>query len=203
MARAFSRREKEVIESNLLEEGRKIMARRGLRDTTVARLAGAVGIAKGSFYNFFESKEHLLLGILEQEARTITECLLEELDPNAGPALRTATLLRRSFKMVDASPFLSRILLEDDIPPLTGRLLLERGGRHITGVSAVMSESLPGWDEMGSGTGASREVISGLFRALLLVRASPRLVGEDVHDEVFELLIDLLAEGLTRRAAES
>lgn len=203
MPTAFSEREREQINEELVEQGRRMVARRGLRDTTVAHLADAAGIAKGSFYAFFESKEHLVLEILEQEARAIRERLLEELDPDAEPAVRTATLMRRSFEMVDASPFLRRLLLAEDIPPSTERLLLERGGRHITSVSGVLSETLPGWDEIGTCTIASQEVTAGLLRALLLVRAGRRFVGEDIHDDVFGLLIDLLAGELVRRTTES
>lgn len=71
MARAFSDKEKEAIRSALLEKGREMFGAYGLKRTGVAELARAVGIAPGSFYSFFDSKEELLFAVMEEEEKRI------------------------------------------------------------------------------------------------------------------------------------
>src|SRR5690554_4380916 len=71
MARAFSDKEKDAIRSSLLEKGREMFGAYGLKRTGVAELARAVGIAPGSFYSFFGSKEELLFAVMEEEEKRI------------------------------------------------------------------------------------------------------------------------------------
>ncbi|RLE27205.1 TetR/AcrR family transcriptional regulator, partial [Candidatus Acetothermia bacterium] len=68
MPRAFTDAERERIRERLLAVGRELFARYGLRKTTVEELARASGIAKGTFYLFFPSKEALYAEVLLREA---------------------------------------------------------------------------------------------------------------------------------------
>ena len=56
---AFSDFETEQIRKALLEETRRCAVTLGMRKTSVEQLTQAVGISKGSFYRFYESKERL------------------------------------------------------------------------------------------------------------------------------------------------
>lgn len=62
----FSDREKERIYDKLREEGEQLFVQHGLRKVTVDELSRATGIAKGTFYHFYESKEHLFMDISVQ-----------------------------------------------------------------------------------------------------------------------------------------
>lgn len=64
MPRAFTDVERERIRERLLAAGRELFSRYGLRKTTVEELARAAGIAKGTFYLFFPSKEALYAEVL-------------------------------------------------------------------------------------------------------------------------------------------
>jgi len=68
MPRAFTDVERERIRERLLAAGRELFSRYGLRKTTVEELARASGIAKGTFYLFFPSKEALYAEVLLREA---------------------------------------------------------------------------------------------------------------------------------------
>jgi len=60
----FTKEARQVIRQSLLQQGRKLFLRYGLRKTNVGELARAAGIAKGTFYHFFDSKEELFTEIL-------------------------------------------------------------------------------------------------------------------------------------------
>lgn len=62
---AFSIYENEQIRTALLKEARRCASVFGMRKTSVEQLTEAVGIAKGSFYKFFASKEMLFFAVLE------------------------------------------------------------------------------------------------------------------------------------------
>ncbi|MDO4945516.1 MAG: TetR/AcrR family transcriptional regulator [Ruminococcus sp.] len=60
----FSREDKKKIRMQLLTEGRKMMIERGITKTNIDELAENAGIAKGTFYNFFPSKQDFILEII-------------------------------------------------------------------------------------------------------------------------------------------
>jgi AcrR family transcriptional regulator len=52
--------------ADILRAAAHILSERGLEATTVAEIAAAAGVAKGTFYLYFVSKEHLLAALKEQ-----------------------------------------------------------------------------------------------------------------------------------------
>jgi len=67
MAKAFTQKEKILIRKTLLETGLQRFSKQGVRATRLSDLCKDVGIAKGSFYNYFSSKEELFMLIAEQK----------------------------------------------------------------------------------------------------------------------------------------
>lgn len=59
----FSDNEKEVIRQRLLTEGERLFTTFGLKKVSIDEIIAATGIAKGSFYAFYPSKEHLFMDI--------------------------------------------------------------------------------------------------------------------------------------------
>jgi AcrR family transcriptional regulator len=66
MPRGFSEQERSIIREKLLLAGQELLARHGVRKTSVDELVRAVGISKGAFYAFFDSKETLFLTLFHQ-----------------------------------------------------------------------------------------------------------------------------------------
>jgi len=63
MPKPFTPTERTKIGNQLHEAGLKAFASHGLRAARISDIAAAAGIAKGSFYAFFASKEELLMDI--------------------------------------------------------------------------------------------------------------------------------------------
>lgn len=64
MARSFTEREKQNIKRNLYEACKRSWTQYGYKKTSVDGLCKQVGISKGAFYLFFESKEVLFCEVL-------------------------------------------------------------------------------------------------------------------------------------------
>ncbi len=75
MPRRFNDDEEARIRVALHTAGRAIIGSRGVRKTTVEELARAAGIAKGSFYRFYPSKEALALTLLAEWERGFHEAI--------------------------------------------------------------------------------------------------------------------------------
>ena len=62
---AFTNYETEQLHKALLKETRRCAVTLGMKKTSVDQLTKAVGIAKGSFYKFYESKEMAFFAVLK------------------------------------------------------------------------------------------------------------------------------------------
>lgn len=65
MPKTFSAQERENIRRILLKEASSLLFHKSVKEITVDELAEAAGIAKGSFYLFYKSKEALFLDFME------------------------------------------------------------------------------------------------------------------------------------------
>lgn len=64
MPKIFSDEDRESIRNNLLENGKAMLERKSYKDISVAEIAEESGIAKGTFYNFFGSKEEFFYEVM-------------------------------------------------------------------------------------------------------------------------------------------
>lgn len=80
MPTAFTDEELEHIRSALIQAGIRLSKELGLQKMSVEKLTAAVGIAKGSFYMFFGSKEDFILEVAEYTGAQTEKMLLSRLN---------------------------------------------------------------------------------------------------------------------------
>lgn len=119
---AFTEEQNETIRRNLIREARCCGVTVGMRKTSVEQLTEAVGISKGSFYKFFDSKELLFFAVLED---IHTECFAaaqKSLQENAAidPASRTAAAILAACRWLSETK--AFVFIENDAEFLLHRL---------------------------------------------------------------------------------
>ena len=127
---AFTEEQNETIRRNLIREARCCGVTVGMRKTSVEQLTEAVGISKGSFYKFFDSKELLFFAVLED---IHTECFAaaqKSLQENAAidPASRTAAAILAACRWLSETK--AFVFIENDAEFLLHRLPEEVKNAH-------------------------------------------------------------------------
>lgn len=79
MPEAFTKEKQEEIREQLFHAGVRLSRTIGVQRMTVARLTASCGIAKGSFYSFYKSKEEFILALAEWADRKTKEMLGKKL----------------------------------------------------------------------------------------------------------------------------
>src|SRR4051794_9309365 len=80
---------------------------------TVAEVATRAGVSLKSFYRSFESKDDLLLALLEEESRTGAGMLRTALDRSTSPDERLERYVRALFKLARAAPGYANVLVRE------------------------------------------------------------------------------------------
>lgn len=197
MARKFSDHEKERIRERLVEAGKQCFGLYGLKKTSIEQLTKAAGIAQGTFYLFFPSKEELYFELLELEEERVRRQLLEETEESGRmDKEKLVRFLRKSLTVIGENPFFRQLYEEDVMEQLVRKLPPEKLAAHFDKDADVAMPFVRRWQEEGWLTSQRPEIIVSLIRSLILLTLQKRMIGEEVFDETMELLIQLIAQGL-------
>lgn len=77
--RVFSDEEKEQIKADMFEAGIRLIKEYGLTHASVTKITEAAGIGKSTFYNFFESKEMFVIGLIRYERQKAMKMIQDHL----------------------------------------------------------------------------------------------------------------------------
>jgi AcrR family transcriptional regulator len=194
--RPFSPAERAQITQRLRDAGRQAFASHGLRHVTVDDLARAAGISKGAFYLFFDSKEALLLDLLQRFEADFQRRLLDEvLRTELGPVESLRALLRIAVAARGTEPLL-RNLTDTDAEILLRRIPPDQAAALREADVASAHRFVDYWREHGAPIGLDAEVLTGLMRAVVLTTFRQREIGPAVYEHVMQLMIDSLAQQL-------
>ncbi|MFW6026663.1 MAG: TetR/AcrR family transcriptional regulator [Candidatus Woesearchaeota archaeon] len=199
MPRGFTEKEKEKIRENLILEGRQLFSRYGLKKTSIKDLTKRVGIAQGTFYKFYSSKEELYFEIIEKiEAQMKQELLNNDFLGGSITRDEFRRFLKKAFNMIDQNPLLKNIYKENEYRQLIKKLPEEKIKSHIENDIADLKPLLDRWYEAGCLKDRDFEAISGLLRGLFLLTLHRQEIGDKNYEKTINLLIDLMAEGLIK-----
>lgn len=201
MPKAFSSEQKLTIRQSLIAAGKRIINTRGIRSLTIDELARAAGIAKGSFYSFFPSREDCILTIFESWEDQYRGALLTALTQGEGDA---TTRLEQFFlavpAMLEAEPGLAS-MGSADLATLMAALPPERLAAHQSRDREVLDAAMK--ILVSNGVVAATDI--DLLHSLTMAFFTLSLHRREMEDQVFHRTVGFLAHAsareLSRRSA--
>ncbi|MCX6007116.1 MAG: TetR/AcrR family transcriptional regulator [Chloroflexi bacterium] len=198
MSRAFTKSNKEQIQHNLIQKGREYFIKYGLKKTSVDELAKAVGIAKGSFYKFFDSKEALFLTIHEESESKLRTDLMQKLEGAKEPADKLRLFLKSSLIMLEEDPLLRVVFNKGAFENLSGFMTSEQYKEHYRQAIVFMTELIKQWQEEGSIIRQlDAEVASNMVASIFYIFLQKEDAGEEMNAKVTDMLVECLVNYLS------
>jgi AcrR family transcriptional regulator len=109
----------------ILDATRSLLSERGLDGTTVKAICDLAGVRAGSFYNLFDSKEQVVLGVMREAVTAVDP------DPEGKGSDTVTDLVEAYIRFVQGEPTLARVYLVVAINgSLTDRAIAQRALRH-------------------------------------------------------------------------
>lgn len=188
MPKIYSEEEKQLIRSKLHAAANKSLQQNGVKKTTVDSLVQTVGIPKGTFYLFYNSKEELLFEVIQEyheqiEGEIIQQCMA------AGSSL-TVTVL--SDIIVNAilsamNSCLKTLMIPEEMAQLIRKLPPDVVAAHLEHDNDLLAGML---DAMPFNTeAADMQSFSAAFRAVFFACLYPNEIGIAHFEESIRLLI--------------
>ena len=97
----------------ILAAAREVFAREGFRTAEVKTIAETAGVGKATIYKFFQSKEQLLLVIVEENLNQIRDIALRHLISDAPPLARMERACRAIAAFIASNRAFTRVLVQE------------------------------------------------------------------------------------------
>ena len=184
----------------LLDFAARRFAGSGFHPTSVAEIVQGMGVGKGVFYWYFDSKEELLLEILQAAQLDLRRAQQAAIEDEPDPLVRIERGIRASLHWLDANRHLDTLIqfarTDEAFAPA-----IRRGGRvAVADIARHVQEAI----DTGRIPPADPEVLAhcilgvtdSLARVQLIHRGQP-------PDEVADAAVSFCFEGLTRAGSLS
>lgn len=196
MPKHFDINEKEIIYNRLIEEGKKSWGIHGIKRTSIDEICKSVGISKGSFYSFFDSKEGFFMEILEAWERDVKASLMENLlNVKGEPKQVFISTLRNVFNEVKSNPWFLRLM--SDQGEYAALIRKQPEGRIENHILADDEDTGKLISLLGIEL-SDEEIrkISAALRALFVMLLHKEEIGEAYLDQVYELFLNGIADSV-------
>lgn len=198
MAVAFTSVEKARIAATLVDTAEQLFAAQGLKKTSLDELVRPAGIAKGSFYAFFDSKESLYLEVMLRRAPRMGARLREVLGRPVDEE-NLVCLMRAITDVLVDDPFYRRLLTHaDELTAVSRRVGPEQLARVMPQiVSPVLDYLAAGQRDGVLVDDIAPDTLLGVIRTVGLLVMNRDRFGAG-YDDVLEATIRTLARGMLR-----
>ncbi|HHU4603637.1 TPA: TetR/AcrR family transcriptional regulator, partial [Escherichia coli] len=195
----FTELEKEKIREELLKVAYRFFVDKGFKNTSLEDVTSSVGIAKSSFYIFFESKEILYMELLAHEG--------EQIEKQVWPKVIAAKDIRSAIKI-----YLNEMALELEDKILTQRLVYDLeeykivsrklnpdyvGSEHLRSIVPLV-EFIKLRQDSNEIIDEEPGIIAGVLRAAWLIGSQKGDLQQYNYERIKELLFEAVADRVTR-----
>ena len=152
--------------ATFLAAARRCAASQGYRDFTIDEVCAAAGLSKGAFYVYFNSKQDLLLALLDEETAELDQ-LMATLEASATPYVDKIRSFARAMLKRGDDPGIVQLRTDLWAAALTEEPVRLRLVEKI----GVLRERLRAWIEAGVQAGELQPVPANAMAAILLALA--------------------------------
>ena len=195
MATAFTAEEKEVIRKKLHKVAKECLQRYGVKKTTVDQMAAMVDISKGSFYNFYSSKEMLFFAVLEEYQIDVMNRLTEQLGMETKIDTNRLVQLLYDFYQDFRYSFMYTIFKNHEMELLLRKLPKEVITNHHLIDDRMVKKIV---SRINIRENVSVEIVSALFRTIAMTILHIEEIGEKQFDTTLKLVIQGVVEQITK-----
>ncbi len=184
----------------IIKAASNLFSQKSYHDVTMDQIAGEVGVAKGTIYLYFKSKENLYLGILEHTFETIESILEKEIAKEDPAPQKLKKILRLIFQFYFQNMDVLRILTRDETRLIREHFEFTEHWRHrrIKLYRKVLEKGIKEGSFRSANTELMALIIFGLVGSVMFFYPTDKTAGE-IAEEVFSMI----SEGIMTTQNES
>ncbi|HWS29641.1 MAG TPA: TetR/AcrR family transcriptional regulator [Clostridia bacterium] len=183
--------------AELFRYGKELFGRKGFKDTNVADITKMAGVAVGTFYSYYPSKEKLFMEIYLAENNALKRRLMATADLTDEPPQFIKKMIARNMEGIRSDPILSQWYNKDVFDKIE-RFFREENG---LGVMDLFYRDTVKLIEMWQDEGKIRSdidsgMIMAMFTAIINIDTYKEEIGLKYFPQLQEHLTEFVLKGL-------
>jgi TetR/AcrR family fatty acid metabolism transcriptional regulator len=146
----------------IIDAAVRVFARNGFYNSRVSDIAREAGIASGTIYLYFRTKDEILVTLFREKMAAFVAALRTEIGRERDPEAKIRRLVRQHFEVLEASPDLAEVV----------QVELRQGQKFFRGASA---HEISAYFEL-IGSVLREGVAAGVFRHDLPVKIATKML---------------------------
>jgi len=194
----FSAIEKDKLHQLLIQAGKQLFTTQGLKKTSLEQLTQAAGIAKSTFYSFFDSKEALYLELLELESIGMEERVWAAVEQTFDTSTAIIAYLQQMGQELTTNPLTKRLIEHpEEMDLVRRRVTPEFIGRKLQRNVVPLMKYVSEQQQAGQMIDMAPEVIVGVLRAAMLIEVHRQDFDEAFYPQIKDVMYRAVASSLT------
>lgn len=183
--------------------GRELFEKQGFKDTNVAEIMKRAGMATGTFYRYYASKDQLFMEIYNDENVKLKKKVLASLDLNAEPLAVMKEMTQKNLAGMTAHPILREWYNRDVFQRIERAFREENGAARVDFLYDSFIDIVRQWQKEGKmRCDIPAEMIMAMFGALVNVEMHKEEIGLAYFPQVIEYLAAFTMKGLTQTSMQ-
>jgi AcrR family transcriptional regulator len=183
--------------TEIMRCAKELFAAKGFKDTNVADITKMAGMAAGTFYLYFPSKEKLFMDIFMEENVRLKAAIMETLDTNGNPLPVIQELMQRNVAGITANPILREWYNRDVFSRIEQKYREENGLERFDFMYQSFIEVVQKWQTEGKiRNDIPVDMIMALFGAIIVVDTHKEEIGLQYFPKIQEYLVQFVLAGL-------
>lgn len=176
---------------------KELFSIKGFKDTNIAEITQKAGIAIGTFYNYYPSKEKLFMDIFLEENTKLKRNCFQSLDLNQSPLVVVGKMLRLNVEGTKANPILREWYNKSVFEKLQQVYREEKGIDAVDFLYDGFLEIVRVWQEQGKmRKDIDSKMIMMIFAAIINVDTHKEEIGLEYFPELLHLMTEFIINGL-------
>ena len=183
---------------------KELFSAKGFKDTNVTDVTEMAGIAAGTFYLYYPSKEHLFMEIYLDENDKLKHAIMENVDTEGEPLQVIQQLMQQNMAGMAANPILREWYNKDIFRKIEEKYREKSGLERVDFLYASFLEIIRKWQAQGKmRADIAAEMIMALFSAVIVMDLHKDEIGFQYFPQIQMHLTDFIMHGLTGDGVQS
>ena len=190
--------------TSIQKSAKLLFISKGFKDTNVAEITKMAGMATGTFYNYYPSKDKLFMDIFLEENIKLKKSIMDSIDLDAHPIDIMKKMIYLNIEGMSANPILSEWYNRDVAAKIEKIYRDENGIDNLDFLYDSFIDIVRKWQDDGTmRKDIDAEMVMAMFTALINVETHKDEIGLKYFPQVIEHMVEFTMQGLTTFSKES
>ncbi len=181
----------------IYDSAKTLFALKGFKDTNISEITKKAGMAVGTFYNYYSSKEKLFMDIFLEENAKLKQTCFQSLDLDQSPLLVVRQMLKLNVEGMKENPILKEWYNKSVFEKLQQFYREENGINTVDFLYDSFLKLINHWKDQGiMRSDIDSKMIMMIFAAIINVDTHKEEIGLEYFPELLEQMTELIMNSL-------